>query len=115
MIVFSMSLFVPSSQHADLARTLAALLEPVRAAPGCLRCQLYTDFEDANGFLLVEEWDSPVMLERHLQSDACKTLLAALELSTRPPAIRFDQVARRDGIEVIEAARCSTTLQEISR
>ena len=115
MIVFSMSIFVPSSQHADLARTLSALLEPVRVAPGCLRCQLYTDFDDPNGFMLVEEWDSQAMLDRHLRSDACKTLLAAIELSTQPPVIRFDHVAQRAGIEVMERARRPTNSPEIHR
>lgn len=115
MIVFSTKLCVPSPQRAALARTLTALLEPVRVAPGCLRCQLYQDFEDPNGFLLVEEWDSQAMLERYLQSDACKTLLAVLELYTHPPTIRFDHVARRDGIEVIQAMHCSTTPHEVSR
>jgi hypothetical protein len=31
--------------------------------------------------------------------------VAAIELSTRPPAIHFDSVAERAGIEVIAAAR----------
>ena len=105
MIVFSLSVFVPSTQRADFVRDLGALLEPTRVAPGCLGCRLYSDFEDPNAFLWVEEWASRTMLDRHLRSDACKTLLAAMELSTRPPLIRFDDVARRAGIEVMEAAR----------
>lgn len=105
MIVFSLSVFVPSTQRADFARDLGALLEPTRVEPGCLGCRLYSDFEEPNTFLLVEEWASSAMLDRHLRSDACKTLLAAIELSTRPPVIRFDHVDRRDGLEVMEMAR----------
>jgi quinol monooxygenase YgiN len=55
--------------------------------------------------MLVEEWASHAALDRHLTSSAYKTLVAAIELSTRPPAIRFDSVAQRAGIEVIVAAR----------
>lgn len=33
-----------------------------------------------------------------------KTLVAAIELSAEPPAIRFDSAAQRAEIEVIEAA-----------
>jgi hypothetical protein len=52
----------------------------------------------------VEEWASQAALDRHLTSSADKTLVAAMESSARPPAIRFDQVEHRAGIEVIEAA-----------
>ena len=115
MIVFSLSVFVPFTQRADVVRDLGALLEPTRVEPGCLGCRLYSDCEDPNVFLLVEEWASRALLDRYLRSDACKTLLAAIERSTRPPAICFDHVALRAGIEVMEAARCSTSLQEVSR
>lgn len=115
MIVFSLSVFVPSAQRADFVRDLGALLEPTRVEPGCLGCRLYSDFEDPNAFLWVEEWDSRDMLDRHLRSNACKTLLAAIELSTRPPMIRFDHVARRAGIEVMEAARCPINHVRIDR
>lgn len=105
MVVFSLSLFVPPLRRADFLNSIGPLLEPTRVVPGCIGCRLYTDFEDANAFTLVEEWASQAALDRHLTSDAYKTLVAAIELSTQPPAIRFDSVALRAGIEVIEAAR----------
>ena len=55
-------------------------------------------------FTLVKEWTSQEALDRHLTSSAYKTLVAAMELSAEPPTIRFDTVAQRAGIEVIEAA-----------
>jgi quinol monooxygenase YgiN len=58
-----------------------------------------------HAFTLAEEWESQATLDRHLTSSAYKTLVAAIELSAQPPAIRFDSVAHRAGIEVIEAAR----------
>lgn len=44
-------------------------------------------------------------LDRHLTSSAFKTLVAAIEMSAEPPAVHFDSVEQRAGIEVIEAAR----------
>lgn len=105
MIVFSLSVVVPSTRRADFLKSIGALLEPTRVAPGCIGCRLFTDCEDPYGFMLVEEWASQVALDRHLTSSAYKTLVAAIELSTRPPAIRFDSIAERAGIEVIAAAR----------
>ena len=105
MIVFSLSIRVPQSHRDDLLRSVGALLEPTRVLPGCLGCRLYIDIEKPDAFTLVEEWASQEELDRHLTSSACKTLVAAMELSAEPPAIRFDTVAQRAGIEVIEAAR----------
>ena len=115
MIVFSLSVFVPFTQRTDVVRDLGALLEPTRVEPGCLGCRLYSDLEDPNTFLLIEEWASSAMLDRHLRSDACKTLLAVIERSARPPVIRFDHVVRRDGLEVMEMARCPINIQKTHR
>jgi len=104
MIVFSLSIWVPQSHRNDVLKTVGALLEPTRVLPGCLGCRLYTDIEDPNAVTLVEEWASQRALDRHLTSDAYKALIAAIELSSRPPVIRFDSIAQRAGIEVIEAA-----------
>ena len=105
MIVFSLTVSVAPSGHADFLSSVGALLEPTRVVPDCIACRLYRDLDDPNAFTLVEEWASQAALDRHLTSCAYKTLVAAMELSTRPPSIRFDQVAHRAGIEVIAAAR----------
>ncbi len=111
MIVFSLSICVPQSQRTEFLKGVGVLLEPTRVLPGCLGCRLYADIEDSNAFTLVEEWASQKALDRHLSSSAYRMLVAAIELSTEPPAIRFDSVAHRAGIEVIEAARRAQGLQ----
>jgi len=105
MVVFSLSVVVPPTRRADFLKSIGGLLEPTRVAPGCIGCRLYTDCEDPYGFMLLEEWTSQAELDRHLTSSAYKLLVAAIELSTRPPGIQFDSVAERAGIEVIAAAR----------
>jgi quinol monooxygenase YgiN len=105
MIVFSLSVVVPRSRRNDVVHTVGALLGPTRATPGCIECRLYADYENQNAFTLVEEWTTQAALDRHLASDAYKTLVSAIELSTKPPRIRFDNVVQRGGLEVIAVAR----------
>ncbi|MEA3277769.1 MAG: antibiotic biosynthesis monooxygenase [Pseudomonadota bacterium] len=105
MIVFSLSVVLPQSRRSDFLKSVGALLEPTRVVPGCIGCHLYADSEDSNAFTLVQEWASQAELDRHLASEACRILVAAIEMAAEPPTIRFDSVARRAGIEVIEAAR----------
>lgn len=110
MVVFSLAVVIPKSRRTDFLQSVGALLGPTRVAPGCLGCKLYADFENLNAFTLVEEWTTQAALDRHLASDAYKTLVAAIELSAQPPAIHFDTVGQRAGLEVIEAARRSQGL-----
>jgi quinol monooxygenase YgiN len=105
MILFSLRVLVSASSRDDFLKGVGALLEPTRVAPGCLGCRLYSEVDRPEEFLLVEEWASQPALDRHLASDACKTLVAAMEMALQCPIIRFDEVARSAGIEVIEAAR----------
>ncbi|WP_200329342.1 putative quinol monooxygenase [Thiocystis violacea] len=100
-----MSVLIAPSCRDDVLKAVRALLEPTRVTPGCLGCLLYHDAEEPDAIMLVEEWTSQSELNRYLASDACKTLIAAMELSLQPPLIRFDEIASRAGIEVIEAAR----------
>jgi len=110
MVVFTLSVVIPKSRRADFVQSLSALVGPTRVAPGCIGCRLYADLENRNAFTLVEEWASQAALDQHLASDAHKTLVAAMELSAQPPAIHFDTVGQRAGLEVIEAARRSRGL-----
>ena len=105
MIVFSLSVVIPEPLHSGFRSSIATLIEPTRVAPGCTACRLLTDCDNANAFTLIEEWVSQSELDRHLASDACKTLISVIEMSSEPPMIRFDSVVQSAGLEVIESAR----------
>lgn len=89
----------------DVHRELAALVGPTQAQPGCLRCALLHDAENAAAFELVEEWTSRAELDVHFRSEDCRRLLAAIDRASEPPVVRVHTVAECDGIEAIAAAR----------
>jgi quinol monooxygenase YgiN len=89
----------------DVRRELAALVGPTRAQPGCLRCTLLRDAENPAVFELIEEWASRTDLDRHLRSEDCRRLLAAIDRAHAPPELRIHTLAACDGIEAIAAAR----------
>jgi len=86
-------------------RVITAQLELTRVQPGCLRCDLYQAVENPNVFALIEEWESHPDLSARLRSEEYRAILAAIELSEEAPAIHFDTVIRRGGLEVIASAR----------
>jgi quinol monooxygenase YgiN len=104
MVVFSLRVATTPARRKQLVSLVEPLLDPTRVEPGCLSCRLYADAGDPRVLLLVEEWASQQALDRHLQSDARKALIATMEMSASAPTVRFDTVLRREGLEAIETA-----------
>jgi quinol monooxygenase YgiN len=109
MVVFTLRVVSAPAQRDALLALLQALLEPTRVEPGCLGCSLQADSGDAAALTLVQEWTSQQALDRHLQSDARKSLIATMEMSAAAPVVHFDTVVRREGMEAIEQALLRTT------
>lgn len=104
MVVFSLRVVTAPARRLDVMALIEPLLAPTRVQPGCETCRLYADADDAGALTLIEEWSSQAALERHLLSDARKSLIATMEMSAVAPVIRFDTIVRREGLEAIEHA-----------
>jgi hypothetical protein len=52
-----------------------------------------------------EQWASEDDLYEHVRSDIYRRLLAAMELSRRPPEIQFHFVGETKGFELVESVR----------
>jgi quinol monooxygenase YgiN len=61
--------------------------------------------EDANMLTFMEEWHTQEDFERHLRSEAYRTLLEVMELAREAPIVQFHTVVQTVGIEAIYAAR----------
>ena len=84
---------------------LQSLQGPTRAQRGCTDYVVYQEEGADSAVVLVERWESDAALQSHLRSDAYRSVLSAVELSGRPPEIRFEHVTGTEGIELIERAR----------
>jgi quinol monooxygenase YgiN len=104
----SIRLVAPTGRQPELLLMLSAILAPTRVEPGCVQARIYVDADNTCALTLVQEWESQRELDRYLASEACKVVLAALESSLLAPEVRFDTIASRAGLEVIEIARRST-------
>jgi quinol monooxygenase YgiN len=95
--------FQPSVDQRPLVlEILRSVQGPVNAEPGCRGFEILEDQAPGAAIVLVERWESSAALERHLRSDQYRRILAACELSTGPPTIRFDHVSATEGMELIE-------------
>ena len=99
MIVFSLQIIAPDERRTILLRALSAMIGPTRAAPGCLAARLYRDLDRRKTLLLVEDWDSREQFEQNLDAAKLNAIVAAIELSSEAPVVRFDTVERREGMD----------------
>ncbi len=109
MILCTLRLLLSETDRVRVITSLTHLIGWTRVQPGCRACHLLTDIEEPGALVLLEEWETPDHLNRHLRSEDYRRVLAAIELSQGPPEIRFDTVEAAGGIEVVEAARAPRT------
>jgi quinol monooxygenase YgiN len=105
MIQATLTLVTAAAQRQGILQALRSLVCPTRVEPGCIRCLLYEHVDEPGYYTLFEEWSTRRDWERHLRSEGFKRLLILLELSARPPEVRFRVVSRTMGMEAIHAAR----------
>ncbi len=101
MISANLRFPVDDGNRAEIIRTLRAMIERTRVINGCIACRLYHDLDDPNVLTWVEEWESREDLERHVRSPRFKKILAALDMCSSQPEIRFDTVIETHGMRLI--------------
>ena len=105
MIVVTLSVSAPPGRREEMVEVFWTLLGPIRVEPGCLACGLYEEVGDGESLLYVEEWETAEQLERHMRSARYERLLAVMEISARPPVLRYRTASDSRGMEYLEAVR----------
>jgi quinol monooxygenase YgiN len=96
-----------TASEEDVRRQLVALIEPVAAQPGCLRCALLHDATRPEVVTVIEEWRTRPDMERHFRSQEFWRLLLAAELSSEPPEFSIDTLVSREGLEAVARSRAN--------
>jgi quinol monooxygenase YgiN len=115
MILTSLSVVVPPARRQEIVAVFSSLLGPVRAEPGCRRCELYEQVGDDQVLSYVEEWETPEQLERHMRSARYERLLAIMEAAAEPPVLRYDCVSGSRGLDYLEEVRLGPTATTMRR
>lgn len=105
MILMTLKIMAPPQSRNEILRTLNSVLGPTQSEPGCLTCKMYQDIENAAVLTLVEEWDSQSDLDRYLQSEDFRKILAVMDMSSQHPEITFNTISETTGMEAIIAVR----------
>ena len=107
MISLTIRMTVPKDKRQEILQAVSSLAETMRKERGCKACDFYMDTEDADTFLLIQEWDTQDDFDRHVRATAFSALLGALTLLTTRPDVRINNVLATAGMEKIKAVRAA--------
>ncbi|MDY0267059.1 MAG: putative quinol monooxygenase [Methanimicrococcus sp.] len=93
LIVHAIIKIKPDTENEFLEK-VQPLLTASRKDEGCISYALFKNTEEKNSFMMVEQWESPEMLEKHTKEphfikfgeDAGDLMAAPLEIKTYPVA-----------------------------
>jgi quinol monooxygenase YgiN len=105
MIITTIRMTVPQEKRQEMLQTVSTLTRTVRKELGCRTCDFYIDTENADAFLLMEEWETQEDFDRHVRTPAFSALLGALTLLNERPDVRINSVVDRAGMEKIKSVR----------
>ena len=105
MIIVILRLLVPPEKLSDAVQVIHSIIGPTEADPDCMLCRLYSETEDNDSLVLLEEWTSQEGLERHIRSNDFRKVLTMMELARERPEIKFVRVSNTAGMELIEELR----------
>ena len=105
MISVALVIEVSPGKSEDAMNVIMPTLGWTRVEPGCLSCDVYRSARNESLLVLSERWDTMEHLERHIQSDNYRDVLAWIDMSDTQPEIHFDVVSQSVGLELIEQVR----------
>lgn len=105
MIIASVRIVLLPKRRTEILEILRHVQSLMRSSPGCVSCTIYEEQGEAPAILFLEQWRSREELHRHIQSPLYLQLLAAMDLASEQPEIRFYEVTKSQGMELVEALR----------
>ncbi|HXU78458.1 MAG TPA: hypothetical protein VN794_17925 [Methylomirabilota bacterium] len=105
-VIFSVISLSPSLKNrGQLLEILRSVIDWGRVCPGRMGCWLSEEDSLQNRIIYAEQWETEEALHEHIRSDLYRRLLSAIELSDRPPEVKFYYTTETRGFDLVEAIR----------
>ena len=106
MIISIIKLIPRSNQRDSMMEIFRAVIRLIRGRPGCMDCTIHEEDNNQPSIIYyIEQWESQEALQHHIQSSIYSMILNAMEFASETPEIRFHEVSKTMGLELIEAMR----------
>jgi quinol monooxygenase YgiN len=92
MIMSILKIEIPPEKQLMVLETLRYVSGSIRVKPGFINWRILKDLGNSDSLTIVEEWDSIEDLHRHVRSEDYRATLALIDMSSKPPDLRFNSV-----------------------
>ena len=105
MIILILSLRVSPTDRKNVISIFDTVAGSTSVKPGCKIVKLFSDVDNDDDLMLIEEWESMAELERHISSDEFRKVMAIMDMAIEPPEISFNTVSSTKGFELVKKIR----------
>lgn len=102
MIISAVRIAVGPKTKDEVLAILFSVKGPTESEPKCISCRIYTEPRNDRHITYEEAWQDEESLYQHLRSPQYRNLLAAMDLSSEPPEVKFTTVLKTEGMEVMQ-------------
>jgi quinol monooxygenase YgiN len=99
----------------EILAILFSVKGPTESEPLCISCRIYTEPRNEKDITYEEVWQNEESLYQHLRSPQYRNLLAAMDLSSEPPEVKFITVLKTEGMELMQRVLGYVDLKAIGR
>ncbi|MDD5207236.1 MAG: antibiotic biosynthesis monooxygenase [Desulfobacterales bacterium] len=102
MIISAVRIAVAPKTKDEVLAILFSVKGPTESGPKCISCRIYMEPRNDRHLTYEEVWQDEESLYQHLRSPQYRNLLAAMDLSSEPPEVKFTTVLKTEGMEVMQ-------------
>lgn len=102
MILFTLTILASPQSREQILEMLLSVKGPTEGKAGCLGSRLYQEILNENLITYEELWQNEWTLHNHIRSDLYRAILAAMDLSGKPPEVKFSHIAKTEDMDLIK-------------
>ncbi len=115
MIVSTIRIAAGAKKKEEILAILFSVKGPIESDPQCISCRIYTEPRDEKHITYEEVWQNEESLYQHLRSPHYRNVLAAMDLSSEPPEVKFITVLKTEGMELMQRVLGYVDLKAMGR
>jgi len=115
MILSKTEIIADTKKRQEILEILFSLKLQTQGEPGCLSCCITQELENEKLITYETLWQTEQSLYNHIRSSQYRNLLAAIDLSSEAPDVRFYTVSRNEGMELVKKVLGYAERERLSR
>ena len=115
MIISTVRIAVGVKKKEEILAILFSVKGPTESESQCVSCRIYTEPRNEKHITYEEVWQNEESLYQHLRSPQYRNLLAAMDLSSEPPEVKFITVLKTEGMELVQRVLDYVDLKNMGR